>query len=303
MLTSSPMNRPGGGASGAAPLAVRAGAWRCGRFTFDLESPLVMGIVNVTPDSFSDGGRYFDAAAARAHAQRLVAEGADLIDIGGESTRPGSGQVSVDDELRRVMPVVEALGGSGVALSVDTGKPEVMRAVLANGVAVINDVYALRLPGALDVVADSDCGLVLMHMQGTPQTMQDDPRYDDVSAEVTAFLRQRCAQVQGAGVATARIAIDPGFGFGKTHEHNFELLARLEEVALLGFPLLVGISRKGMLKHATGRGIGDRAIASAAAALIAVENGARIVRVHDVAATRDALAVWQKTREHRRERT
>lgn len=274
--------------------------WRCGRFRFELARPLIMGIVNVTPDSFSDGGRHFDAGAARAHAQRLIEEGADLIDIGGESTRPGAAEVSADEELRRVLPVVEALAATGVAISVDTSKPEVMRAALAAGAVVINDVRALQMPGALEAAAASDCGVVLMHMQGTPQTMQVDPRYDDVAAEVAAFLRARAEAAVAAGIARERIAIDPGFGFGKTADHNYELLARLREFAALHLPLAVGISRKGMLKHATGRPLQERTVASVAAALIAVERGARIVRVHDVAATRDALAVWQVTIEHER---
>jgi dihydropteroate synthase len=282
------------------PAFAAAPVWRCGRFRFDLGRPLIMGIVNVTPDSFSDGGRFFDAGAARAHAQRLIEEGADLIDIGGESTRPGAAEVSVDDELRRVLPVVEALAATGAALSVDTSKPEVMRAALAAGAVVINDVRALQMPGALEAAAASDCGVVLMHMQGTPQTMQVDPRYDDVTAEVAAFLRARAEAAVAAGIARERIAIDPGFGFGKTVDHNYELLARLREFAALRLPLLVGISRKGMLKHATGRAVQERTVASVAAALIAVERGARIVRVHDVAATRDALAVWQVTIEHER---
>jgi dihydropteroate synthase len=259
-----------------------------------------MGIVNATPDSFSDGGQYFDPAAAIGHARRLIAEGADLIDVGGESTRPAAAPVSEEDELARVLPVIDALGGGDVPVSVDTSKPAVMRAALERGAAVINDVRALSEPGAIEAIASSACGVVLMHMQGTPQTMQIDPRYEDVTAEVGAFLRVRCAQVEAAGVARDRIALDPGFGFGKTHEHNFELLARLPELVALGRPLLVGISRKGMLKYATGRDVGARATASAAAALIAVERGARIVRVHDVAATRDALAVWQTTQEHAR---
>ncbi|HUL67788.1 MAG TPA: dihydropteroate synthase [Burkholderiaceae bacterium] len=259
-----------------------------------------MGIVNVTPDSFSDGGRFFDASTAIAHARRLIEEGADLIDIGGESTRPDASEVSLDAELARVLPVVEALSEAPVALSIDTSKPQVMRAALSQGASVINDVRSLSQPGALDVVTQSDCGVVLMHMQGTPQTMQIDPRYQDVTAEVGAFLRDRCDAVEAAGIARERIALDPGFGFGKTHAHNFELLAHLGEIAALGRPLLVGISRKGMLKHATGRSVGERTVASAAAALIAVERGACIVRVHDVAATRDALAVWQTTREHLR---
>jgi dihydropteroate synthase len=275
-----------------------ANTWRCGRFEFAIRRPLIMGIVNVTPDSFSDGGRFFDASTAIAHAHRLIEEGADLIDIGGESTRPDASEVSLDDELARVLPVVDALSEAPVALSIDTSKAEVMRAALSRGASVINDVRSLSEPGALDVVTQSDCGVVIMHMQGTPQTMQIDPRYVDVTAEVSAFLRDRCKQIESAGIARDRIALDPGFGFGKTHAHNFELLAHLGEVAALGRPLVIGISRKGMLKHATGRSVGERTMASAAAALIALERGARIVRVHDVAATRDALAVWQTTREH-----
>jgi dihydropteroate synthase len=278
-----------------------ATTWRCGRFEFDLgRRPLIMGIVNATPDSFSDGRRFFDPAAALAQARQLITEGADLIDIGGESTRPGAAEVSVEDELRRVLPIVEALSDGSVALSIDTSKPEVMRAALARGAAVVNDVRSLNMPGALEIVRAADCGVVLMHMQGTPQTMQLDPRYADVAREVCASLRSRCEEVVQAGVARRRIALDPGFGFGKTNEHNFELLARLEELVEIGRPLMVGISRKGMLKHATGRSVGDRLVASVAAALIAVERGARIVRVHDVAATRDALAVWQTTREQMR---
>jgi dihydropteroate synthase len=276
--------------------SVNANLWRCGRFEFDLRRrPLIMGIVNVTPDSFSDGGRFFDVATAVEHARELIAEGADLIDIGGESTRPGADEIAVEDEMRRVLPIVEALSDVPVPISVDTSKAEVMSAALRSGASIVNDVRSLTLPGALDTVRASDCGVVLMHMQGTPQTMQLDPRYGDVALEVGAFLRARFQQVEVAGIARERIALDPGFGFGKTHAHNFELLARLGELVPLGRPLLVGISRKGMLKHATGRSVGERATASAAAALIAVERGARIVRVHDVPATRDALAVWQTT--------
>jgi dihydropteroate synthase len=275
-----------------------ANAWRCGRFVFDLGRPLIMGIVNVTPDSFSDGGRFFDPTLAVAHARQLIEEGADLLDIGGESTRPGAAEVGVDDELRRVLPIVEAVSDVPVALSIDTSKPEVMRAALERGAAIINDVRSLSMPGAIEAVLSSQCGIVLMHMQGTPQTMQIDPRYADVTVEVGAFLRDRCGQVEAAGVARDRIVLDPGFGFGKTDTHNFELLARLQELTSIGRPLLVGMSRKGMLKRATGRSVGDRAIASAAAALIAVERGARIVRVHDVAVTKDALAVWQTTRDY-----
>lgn len=274
--------------------------WRCGRYTLDLRRPLIMAIVNATPDSFSDGGRFFDASAAIDQAHRLIEDGADLIDIGGESTRPGASEVTIDDELCRVLPIVEALRDAAVPISVDTSKAEVMRAALDRGASVVNDVRSLSLPGALDAVRGSDCGVVLMHMRGTPQTMQDDPRYDDIAAEIGGYLARRLQEIVAAGIAPERVLLDPGFGFGKTHEHNFELLARMGELAGLARPLLVGISRKGMLKHATGRGVDDRAMASAAAALIAVERGARVVRVHDVGPTRDALRVWQKTMEHAR---
>lgn len=252
-----------------------------------------MGIVNVTPDSFSDGGRFFDFERALAHGERLIAEGADLLDIGGESTRPGAAEVGVDEELARVIPLVRALRDRAVPISVDTSKPEVMRAALAEGAAIVNDVRALQAPGAVDAVAASDCGIVLMHMQGEPRTMQADPRYGDVVREVGDFLRARRDALVAAGVARERIVLDPGFGFGKTVAHNFTLLARLHELAALGQPLLAGLSRKSMLGHATGRAVGERVHASVAAALLAVQRGARIVRVHDVAATRDALAVWQ----------
>ncbi|GMV57135.1 MAG: dihydropteroate synthase [Betaproteobacteria bacterium] len=252
-----------------------------------------MGIVNVTPDSFSDGGRFFDFERALAHGERLIAEGADLLDIGGESTRPGAAGVGVDEELARVIPLVCTLRERGVPISVDTSKPEVMRAALAEGAAVVNDVRALRAGGALEAVAASDCGIVLMHMQGEPRTMQLAPHYDDVVREVGDFLRARRDALVAAGVARERIALDPGFGFGKTVAHNFALLARLHELTALGQPLLAGLSRKSMLGHATGRAVDERVHGSVAAALLAVQRGARIVRVHDVAATRDALAVWQ----------
>ncbi len=273
--------------------AVSGTRWACGCRVFDLRRPLVMGIVNVTPDSFSDGGRFFDFSGALAHGVRLIEEGADLLDIGGESTRPGAAGVDADEELARVIPLVRALRERGVPISVDTSKPEVMRAALAEGAAVVNDVRALRAPGALEAVAASDCGIVLMHMQGEPRTMQLAPHYDDVVREVGDFLRARRDALLAAGVARERIALDPGFGFGKTVAHNFALLARLHELTALGQPVLVGLSRKSMLGHATGRGVGERLHASVAAALLAVQRGARIVRVHDVAATRDALAVWQ----------
>ncbi len=271
--------------------------WQCGRWRVDLTQPRVMGIVNVTPDSFSDGGQFFDPARALAHAQTLIEEGADSLDIGGESTRPGAPEVSVDEELRRVLPLIEALAGCGVPLSVDTSKPAVMRAALAAGASIINDVCALQEPGALEVVAGSDCGVVLMHMQGTPRTMQQAPHYDDVVADVTQFLHARFQAVVQQGVAAQRVVLDPGFGFGKSADHNLTLLARLGALALPA-PLLVGWSRKSTLGQITGRAASERVYASVAAAVLAAERGAAIVRVHDVAATRDALRVLQALRSH-----
>jgi dihydropteroate synthase len=267
--------------------------WHCGAYRIDLATPRIMGIVNVTPDSFSDGGQFFDADAALAHARRLIDEGADILDIGGESTRPGAPEVCIDEELRRVLPLIEALRLANVPLSIDTSKPEVMRAALAAGACIVNDVFALRLPGAVEAVAGSDCGVVLMHMQGTPRTMQMAPHYADVVADVGLFLRGRSAVAQAAGVAPDRIVVDPGFGFGKSPAHNWSLLARLADLDVGGAPILAGVSRKSMLGQATGRPVADRLAASVAAALVAVQRGAAIVRAHDVAATRDALAVWQ----------
>ena len=264
---------------------------RCGRFALALDRPLVMGVVNVTPDSFYDGGRHVAAAAAIAHARQLAAEGADLLDIGGESSRPGAAPVSAEEELARILPVLEGVADIAVPVSVDTVKPEVMRAVLARGAAMINDVTALAAPGALELVAASDAAVCLMHMQGSPRTMQADPTYADVTAEVRDFLAGRAAACTKAGVARDRIVVDPGFGFGKTVEHNLTLLARLGDIAALGFPVLAGWSRKSSLGRITGRAAEERLAGSVAAALIAVQRGARIVRVHDVAATRDALAV------------
>jgi len=258
--------------------------------------PLVMGIVNVTEDSFSDGGKFRDPARAIEHALGLRADGADFVDVGGESTRPGAHPVPVDEELARVVPVVEALVREGVAVSVDTMKPEVMRAALAAGCAAVNDVNAFRAPGALEAVAPSAAGLVVMHMQGTPRTMQEAPRYDDVVAEVGAFLRERAAALEAAGVARGRIALDPGFGFGKTLEHNRALFRAIPALAALGYPLLVGVSRKRMIGDLTGRGVGERGPGSVAAALLAAQNGASLLRVHDVRETVDALKVWTELR-------
>ena len=269
--------------------------WSIAGRTLDLTRPLIMGIVNVTPDSFSDGGRYFDRSIAIEHGRRLIDEGADLLDIGGESTRPGAADVPEAEEIDRVLPLVEALRDTA-PISVDTSKPGVMRAALAAGASIINDVRALQEPGAFETVTASDCGVVLMHMQGTPRTMQREPRYDDVVAEVAGFLRRRAAALAAVGVAADRIAIDPGFGFGKTAEHNFTLLRELGSLTTVGCPLLVGLSRKSMLGAVSGRPVDDRLAASVAAAVLAVERGARIVRVHDVAATRDALRVWAAVR-------
>jgi dihydropteroate synthase len=253
-----------------------------------------MGILNVTPNSFSDGGKFVDAARAIAHGVDLHAQGADLVDVGGESTRPGAEPVPMDEELRRVLPVVEALVREGVAVSVDTMKPEVMRAAIDAGCAVVNDVYAFRAPGAIAAVARARVGVVAMHMQGAPATMQQAPRYVDVVAEVGAFLRERASALEAAGVARERIALDPGFGFGKTLEHNKQLFRALPQLRSMGYPLLVGISRKKSIGDITGRPAGERAAGSVAAALLAVQNGASLVRVHDVRETVDAINVWME---------
>jgi dihydropteroate synthase len=255
-----------------------------------------MGIVNVTPNSFSDGGRYIDPARAIEHGLRLHGEGADLVDVGGESTRPGAEPATVDEELARVVPVVEALAREGVAVSVDTLKPEVMRAAIAAGCAVVNDVNGFRAEGALEAVAREKVGLVVMHMQGTPRTMQQAPRYDDVVAEVGGFLAGRARALEAAGVAPERIAIDPGFGFGKTLAHNQALFRGLPRLCELGWPVLAGVSRKKMIGDLTGRPVESRTAGSVAAALLAVQNGASIVRVHDVRETVDAINVWMGLR-------
>lgn len=268
---------------------------QCGRFGFDLaKRPLVMGILNVTPDSFSDGGRHHALEFALEGAERMIRDGVDIIDIGGESTRPGSPSVPVEEELRRVMPVIYALRELGVPLSIDTCKPEVMREAIIAGADMINDINGLRAPGALEAVRDSDCGLCVMHMQGTPQDMQASPGYVDVAGEVTAFLRERVVALVAAGVARERITLDPGFGFGKTVEHNYALLRGISLMQQeLGLPVLAGLSRKSMIGAVTGRPVEQRLAGSLAGALAAVAQGARIVRVHDVAETVDALKVWQ----------
>jgi len=251
-----------------------------------------MGIVNVTPDSFSDGGRYESTEKAVEHALQLVEEGADILDIGGESTRPGATPVTLEEELRRVIPVIEKLSAvAGVPLSIDTYKPEVMRAAIAAGADIVNDVRALQEPGALEIVAASNAGVCLMHMQGTPQTMQIDPQYQDVVAEVKTFLAERMQAANAVGIANERIVLDPGFGFGKRTIHNIALLQQLQAISGLGRPLLVGLSRKSVLGQIVGGDVYVRLHASIAASVISAMKGARIVRVHDVKATADALKV------------
>lgn len=263
----------------------------CGNFRLSLTRPLIMGIVNVTPDSFSDGGRFFDASRAIEQGRRLLEEGADILDVGGESSRPGAEAVSVGEELRRVLPVIDGLAPSGVPISVDTVKPEVMREAVAAGASIINDIAALQAPGALEAAAGTDAAICLMHMQGEPRTMQQEPHYDDVVTEVRGFLARRIEAARAAGISRDRLIVDPGFGFGKVLEHNIALLRELERFAGLGACVLAGLSRKSMLGQLTGRGVDERMPASIAAALIAAQKGARILRVHDVAETRDALAV------------
>jgi dihydropteroate synthase len=267
----------------------------CGRYTLSLARPLLMGIVNLTDDSFSGDGLAGDTARAIAHGRQLIVEGAQLLDIGGESSRPGAAPVSAGQELARLLPVLEGLRDCGVPVSIDTAKPEVMQAVLAAGADMINDISALQTPGSLEIVAASNCAVCLMHMQGEPRTMQLAPQYGDVLAEVADFLQARAVAAMEAGVARERIVLDPGFGFGKTLAHNLLLLRDFARLSLDGdsLPLLAGLSRKSMLGAITGRPAQERVPASVAAALLAVQRGAAIVRVHDVAATRDALAVLE----------
>ena len=263
----------------------------CGKFKLSLSRPLIMGVVNVTPDSFSDGGLLPGASHAIAHALRLIEEGADLLDIGGESTRPGALPVSVDDELQRVLPVLEGLRGVQVPVSVDTQKPVVMRAAIAAGASMINDINAMQADGAWELVAESDVALCLMHKQGSPLTMQRDPQYHHAVREVRDFLFARVSAAEQHGIARERLIIDPGFGFGKRLEHNLALLQHLDQLATLGIPILAGLSRKSMLGKITGRDVGQRVYASIAAAILAAQNGASILRVHDVAATKDAFQI------------
>ena len=251
-----------------------------------------MGIINVTPDSFSDGGKYLQRDAALAHAHQLIHDGADILDIGGESSRPGANAITAQQELDRIMPILEGLRGASLPLSVDTHKPEVMRAALAAGASMINDIRALKDSDAVTALAETNAAVCLMHMQGNPQTMQQQPAYQDVVLDVLQFLRTRLAACEAAGIARERIMVDPGFGFGKALGHNLGLLKRLKEFSTLGVPVMVGLSRKSMLRTITGRNSGVCDHASIAAALLAVQLGAHVVRVHDVAATVEALKVW-----------
>jgi len=272
--------------------------FHCGRFVLNAERPLIMGIVNLGDDSFSGDGLHGNVEAAVAQARRFVDEGAHILDIGAESSRPGAAPVPVQQEIDRLLPVVEALRDCGTPLSIDTAKPEVMRVVLAAGADMINDINALRAPGALELVAASKAGVCLMHMQGEPGTMQDAPHYADIVTEVAEYLADRVAAAEVGGIPLNRIVVDPGFGFGKTLDHNIELLRRLGELVVPGLPLLVGMSRKSMLGLITGRAAHERVHAGVAAHMLAVERGARIVRVHDVAATRDALAILQAVEDY-----
>jgi dihydropteroate synthase len=266
--------------------------WQCRDRSLDLSAPVVMGVLNVTPDSFSDGGRFVDPQAALSQARRMIGEGAAIIDVGGESTRPGAEPASVDEELARVLPVISALRReSPVFISVDTSKPPVMRAAVAAGADIINDVRALAEPGALAAAAETGAGVCLMHMKGEPRTMQDAPAYEDVVLEVHTYLSSRIDDCVGAGIARPRIVVDPGFGFGKRIVDNLELLKKLATLDALDVPVLVGLSRKSMLARLTGRQVEHRTAGSVALAAIAVLNGARIVRAHDVAATLDAIRV------------
>jgi len=271
--------------------------WRCGRFLFDFSKrkrPIVMGILNATPDSFSDGGQFRTPTDAIAHAERMIANGVDLIDIGGESTRPGAEPVSLQEELDRVLPVIEALKDCGVALSIDTYKAETMRQALKAGVDCVNDIWALRQDGAMDAVIESkDCGIILMHMQRDPLTMQLNPEYQDVITQVMEFLNERAGLLRTQGINANRIAIDPGFGFGKSLEHNLSMLTNFGEFSKLGYSVLAGISRKSMLGKITGKESHERVASSVAAAIMAADRGARIVRVHDVPETVDALKLWE----------
>ena len=265
---------------------------RLGSQTLSLDRPLVMGVLNVTPDSFSDGGKFFATDAAIRQAERMFAAGAAIVDVGGESSRPGAGQISEDEELDRVIPVIETISdGTDIAVSIDTSKPGVMRAAVNAGASMINDVYALRQDGAVEAASELDVAVCLMHMQGEPGTMQENPGYRDIPGDILDFLSKRITACRDAGIDDEKIVIDPGFGFGKTHEHNVRLLASLDRFQELGMPLLVGLSRKSTLGALTGKDVEERLPAGIAAAILAVERGAHIVRTHDVDETIDALKI------------
>ena len=275
-------------------MSTAALSWQCIDRALDLGAPVVMGVLNVTPDSFSDGGRFSQVEAALAQARLMIREGAAIIDVGGESTRPGAAPATLDEELERVIPVIRAIRAeSPVFISVDTSKPEVMRGSVEAGADIINDVRALQEPGALAAAADTRAGVCLMHMKGEPATMQREPRYDDVVREVKAFLKDSVRKAMFAGIGRDRIVVDPGFGFGKTAAHNLQILRSLSSFADLEVPLLAGLSRKSTLGKLTGRPVEERLAGSLAMALLALQGGARILRVHDVKETRDVIAVWQ----------
>ncbi|WP_304644056.1 dihydropteroate synthase [uncultured Parasutterella sp.] len=274
--------------------------WLCRGREIDLSSPVIMGIVNVTPDSFSDGGKYYDPQRAIEHGFRLLEDGASILDVGGESTRSGAPEVSTEEELERVIPVIEALADAGAAVSVDTSKAEVMRQAAEAGAIIINDVYALRQKGSLQTAAESGCGVCLMHMQGVPRTMQAAPSYQNLIEEVRLFLKERADAALAAGIAAKSIVLDPGFGFGKTVGQNFELLARTQDFLSLGYSLLYGMSRKSSLGAVTGKAsASERVVSSVAAHLLAAERGASILRVHDAAEMREALLVYEAMKNYK----
>ncbi|GAA5186220.1 dihydropteroate synthase [Ferrimonas gelatinilytica] len=273
---------------------------KCGSRTLDLSQPQIMGILNVTPDSFSDGGRHCDLEGAMAQARRMVEEGASILDVGGESTRPGAAEVSLAQELDRTLPVIEQIRAElDVVISIDTSKAEVMRQAVAAGAGIINDVRALQAPGALEAAAQSGAAICLMHMQGQPRTMQQAPTYENLFLEINRFLQSRVQACREAGIVASRLILDPGLGFGKTLQHNFQLLANLDQLREHGLPLLIGLSRKSMIGNLLERSIDQRMVGSVTGALLAIQQGAEIVRVHDVAQTRDAVRVWQATQAQR----
>ncbi len=276
-------------------------SWACGKHTYQFSRPratkvLVAGIINATPDSFSDGGQFLDVGRAVQHGQSMVDAGTDFVDVGGESSRPGAVHVGGTEELRRVIPVIEALAGSGAVVSVDTMTPSVMCGAVAAGASIVNDIHGFRSPGAVDAIKDSNCGLIVMHMQGLPRTMQDKPTYQDVVREVRDFFNERIEVLLAAGVALERIAIDPGIGFGKTLEHNISLLKNLDALRVFDRPLMIGVSRKKTIGALTGRDVEHRDPGTLAANLAALEAGADIIRTHDATAMVDALAIWKALR-------